>query len=140
MNLEKARELTQPYKKELPMLKEKTIGTYYLLVNYEKSIAVLRGTPFPPNIPATVIGSDIPQFKGQDSILWKSCQKAFGELPNRNYIMAKKSGHYIHLDNPELITNEIIKLYKQTGVTKKKLKKNKSISLLRPGMTACALL
>lgn len=119
MTSEKAKELNKPYEKELPAFKKKAIGTYYLLVNYEKSIRLLSKTPFPANIPATVIGSDIPQFKGRDSVLWKSCQKTFGELPNHRYILAKKSGHDIYSDNPELVTTEIIKLHKQVSVQKK---------------------
>ncbi len=120
MTSEKVKELTQPYEKELSTLKNKSIGTYYLLVNYEKSITLLKKTPFPSKIPAIVIGSDIPQFKGLDSITWKSCQKTFGELPNHQFILAKKSGHYIYLDDPELVTKEIVKLYNQVSVKKKR--------------------
>tara|TARA_R110002020_G_scaffold47905_1_gene136822 strand:+ start:25371 stop:26186 length:816 start_codon:yes stop_codon:yes gene_type:complete len=114
----RAKKATEPYKKELPTIKEKSIGTYYLLVNYEKSIDLLSKTSFPSNIPATVIGADFPPFKGENGILWKSCQKTFGELPRHNYILAEKSGHYIYLDDPELVTNEIIKLYRQTSAKK----------------------
>ena len=113
MTEEKAKELLEPYKKELPELKEKSIGTYYLLMNYENSVALLSKTSFPPSIPATVISSDSTSFKGQDSILWKACQKALGELPNHHYLLAEKTGHYIHADNPQLVTDEIIKLYRQ---------------------------
>ena len=119
MTAKKAKELTEPYKNELPALKEKLVGTYYLLVNYEKSIDLYRKTPFPSTILATVIGSDIPPFKGQDSISWKACQKAFGELPSHHYVLAEKSGHYIYADNPNLVTDEIIRLYRQMSAKEK---------------------
>lgn len=120
MTPEKAKEMTEPYKKELLDFKEKTIGTYYLLLNYVKSTDLLRNTHFPSTIPATVISSDSSPYTGRDSIVWKSCQKSFGELPYHHYIMAEETSHYVYLDNPELVTNEILKLYNLTSVKKKR--------------------
>ena len=111
----KAKEATEQYKKELAALKEKSIGTYYLLMNYEKSINILQKTHFPSTIRATVISSDFSPYKGGDSILWKSCQKNFGKLPNHQYVLAEKTGHYVYSDNPQLVNNEIIKLYRKTS-------------------------
>lgn len=118
MTPEKAKEMTEPYNKELPDIKEKTIGTYYLLLNYAKSTDLLRKTQFPSTVPATIISSDTSPYTGRDSIVWKSCQKSFGELPNHHYIMAEKTSHYVYLNNPELVTNEILKLYKLISVKK----------------------
>lgn len=96
--------------------KQKYIGHYYIRENYEKTHDLLRVTTFPPNIPATIISSDIPPFIGKggvDSIQWKNCQKSFGLLLNHTYVLAEKCHHNVFKDNPVLVTNEIIKKYRR---------------------------
>jgi pimeloyl-ACP methyl ester carboxylesterase len=116
MTAEKAKEIKGLYVKDLPMLKKEKIGVYYLLTNYEKSNELVRATIFPPNISVTVISADIPPYKGiagADSIQWKKCQKQFGELLSNRFVLAEKCSHYVFFDYPELVTDEIITMYRR---------------------------
>ncbi len=45
---------------------------------------------------------------------------SFGSLPNHKYVLAKESGHKVWEDNPQLVINEIIKLYKEVNYIKSK--------------------
>jgi pimeloyl-ACP methyl ester carboxylesterase len=74
-----------------------------------------------PNVPITVLSStavrDFPpgfsanQIKG----LWDELQQ---ELPSQAtsaiHVIAKKSGHYIHLDQPELVIEAVVNMVKKT--------------------------
>lgn len=113
MTKQKVKEIKETYTSELPTLKKQKIGIYYLLTNFEKSNDLIRTITFPSSIPATIISSDIPPYKGVDSTQWKSCQKQFGELPNHTYVLAEKCSHYVYIDYPELVTDEIIKMYRR---------------------------
>lgn len=113
MTKQKAKEIKETYTSELSTLKKQKIGVYYLLTNFEKSNDLIRTITFPSSIPATIISSDIPPYKGVDSIQWKSCQKQFGELPNHTYVLAEKCSHYVYIDYPELVADEIIKMYRR---------------------------
>jgi len=48
-----------------------------------------------------------------DSISWKACQRAFGSLPGHTYILAKGTSHQVYKDDPDLVNEEIIKLYRK---------------------------
>jgi hypothetical protein len=76
MTTQKAKEIKESYASLIPALKKERIGIYYLLSNFEKSTDLMRKTQLPSEIPATIISSDIPPYKGLDSISWKACQKS----------------------------------------------------------------
>jgi pimeloyl-ACP methyl ester carboxylesterase len=113
MTKQKVKETRDSYANMMDMLKREKIGVYYLLKNYENTNDLMRATKFPSNIPSTIIGSDFPPFKGVDSIKWKSCLKSFGMLPNHRYVLGKNTGHYVFKDNPPLVVDEIIRLYRK---------------------------
>ena len=117
---QKGKELKESYANEMEMFKKQRIGVYYILLNYEKTTDLMSKTVYPSKIPSTIIGSDIPPFKGIDSTKWKDCQKSFGTLPNHKYVLAKNCEHYVFKDNPELVINEIVKLYRQVAIRPKK--------------------
>jgi hypothetical protein len=49
-------------------------------------------------------------------VAWKNCLKAFAtERPNRKYILAKNTHHYVFMDDPLLVVNETILLYKKVS-------------------------
>ena len=81
----------------------------------------MKDVKFPSEIPATVIGADIPPkiVKENEQNEWKECLKSFGSLPNNQYILAKDCGHKVWKDNPTLVINEITKLYKKVQSKKK---------------------
>lgn len=95
-------------------IKAQKIGFYYIYANYENTNEVLRTTPYPDNIPSTIIGADTPpKIALPDSVKWKRCMKTFGTLPNHKYVLAKNSSHQVFKDNPSLVNEEIINLYRQ---------------------------
>jgi pimeloyl-ACP methyl ester carboxylesterase len=120
MTEQKTKEISSSYANIMDTLKKQRIGVYYLLSNYENTNDLLRATTFPSRIPSTIIGSDFPPYKGVDSVKWKSCIKSFGMLTNHTYVLGKNCGHYIFKDNPDLVINEIIKLYRQVDLIHKK--------------------
>lgn len=113
MTKQKVREIKAIYTSELPTLKKQKIGIYYLLTNFEKTNDLIRKIAFPASIHATIISSHIPPYKGVDSTQWKFCQKQFGKLPNHTYVLAEKCRHYVFIDYPILVTDEIIKMYRR---------------------------
>lgn len=120
MTKKKTRDISSSYANIMDTLRKQRIGVYYLLSNYENTNDLLRKTTFPSRIPSTIIGSDVPPYKGADSVKWKSCIKSFGMLPNHTYVFGKNSGHYVFKDDPGLVINEIIKLYKEVESIQKK--------------------
>ncbi len=110
---QKAKELKEPYLTQIPTFKKEKIGIYYLIKNFEQSNDLMRATQFPSHISATVISSDLTPYKGLNSLNWKACQKSFGNLANHTYVLAERSGHYVYRDNPELVINKILKIYRR---------------------------
>jgi alpha/beta hydrolase fold len=113
-----AKKLKNSLNDKMAYFKQHSIGTYYSILNYERSNALFREITFPATIPATVISADIAPFNGVDGARWKACQKSFGERSNHSYVLAKGSKHYIYQDDPELVVSEVVNLYRR-AVAKK---------------------
>ena len=111
------------------IIKKEAIGLYYVLKNLESIYEYTKDKQLPSNIPTTIIGADIPPpiVKENERDEWKTCLKSFGELPNHSYILAKNSGHKVWKDNPRLVMNEIIKLYRQVTKINDKRKPIRSL-------------
>lgn len=123
MTKEKSNEIKLSYKAQLESLKKERPGVYYLLTNYATTNQKAAEAASKLRMPITVIGSEYPPYKGADSLIWKNCLKSFAtERPNRRYILAKKTGHYVFLQSPELVVREIVNLYKKVS------RKQKAIS------------
>lgn len=85
----------------------------------ESQLQVRNAAPF-PDVPVTVLSSTLaqdfpPGFSGDYMKgVWDELQS---DLVNRHanaiHIIAKKSGHYIHLDQPDLVTQTIVDMVKQ---------------------------
>jgi pimeloyl-ACP methyl ester carboxylesterase len=97
-------------------IKKEAVGLYYILKNYEEIYDLMEKKNFPSKIPATVIGAENQAFLKTEyyKTEWRRCIEDFGRLPNHTYVFAKKSGHTVWLENPQLVINEIIKMYRQT--------------------------
>lgn len=107
-------------KEDWAMLKKEAIGLYYVLKNLEVIYDQMKDKSYPITIPATVIGADTPpqMVKGDEIPEWKNCLKTLGSLPNYNYVFAENCKHKVWKDNPELVSNEIVKLYKKVAAGK----------------------
>lgn len=97
-------------------IKKEAVGLYYVLRHYEEICDLMEEKKFPAKIPATVIGAENQGFLKTDTYKneWRECIKAFGTLPNHTYVFAKNCGHTVWADNPQLVINEIVNLYRRT--------------------------
>jgi pimeloyl-ACP methyl ester carboxylesterase len=110
----RAKQISNIYRDSLEVIKKESLGFYYLVQNYEYTSKIMREASQSLKIPLTIICSDTPPFQGVDSITWKKCMKTFASgFSNRRYLLAKNCGHYIFIDNPSLVIDEIIKRYKE---------------------------
>ncbi|MFN3850348.1 MAG: alpha/beta fold hydrolase [Spirosomataceae bacterium] len=112
----RARETKESISKDdWQMLKKEAIGLYHVLDNLESIYDYTKDKQLPPSIPLTVIGADIPPpiVKENKKEEWKNCLRAFGELPNHSYVLAKNSGHKVWKNDPSLVIGEIVKLYRK---------------------------
>lgn len=112
MTPEKAKEVKRVFTDSIETIKKESLGFYYIIQNYEYTSEVMREAARSIKIPLTVICSDSPPFEGTDSVIWKKCLETFAAgYSNRKYILAKNCSHYVFVDNPHLVIDEIIKQY-----------------------------
>ena len=100
----------------VPPKTPETLGSYYLGTTYTETVKLLRTIDFPANVPVIDITSPI--NRGFPDFYWALVQNAHKDFveaqPNRVQLIAEGSGHNIHLDNPGLVINAIIKAYAHT--------------------------
>ncbi|SDF45511.1 alpha/beta fold hydrolase [Cellulophaga baltica] len=100
----------------VPPKTPETLGSYYLGTTYPETVKLLRTINFPSNVPVIDITSPI--NRGFPDFYWTLVQNAHKNFvdaeSNRVQLIAEGSGHNIHLDNPGLVINAIIKAYAQT--------------------------
>lgn len=114
MTESKALEVKNIFHDSLEVIKKESPGFYFIVKNYEHTSMVMREAAQSLKIPMTIICADTPPFQGSDSIAWKQCMKIFAEgFKNRKYLLAKNCGHYIFIENPKLVIDEIIKQYNE---------------------------
>lgn len=112
MTESRAIELTNKFNDSLEMIKKESLGYYFIVKNYNHTSKVMREASQSLTIPLTIICSDTPPYQGADGIVWKECMQTFATgFNDRKYLLAKDCGHYIFIDNPKLVINEIINRY-----------------------------
>ena len=104
--------VTQLRKKYWAAQKDTNWANYFAAMNLPNTVALMRKTPFPANIPAIELVSEI---NFPDSIMaqrWRECHLQFAAAePNREDITAYGCGHFIFRDNPHLAISAIVKAY-----------------------------
>ncbi len=114
MTKEKAKAVKRLFSDSLEGIKKESIGFYYIIQNYENTSQVMREAAKTIKTPLTIICSDTPPFHGIDSVNWKKCLEIFATgYSNRKFILAKNCGHYVFIDNPKLVIDEIIRQYRK---------------------------
>lgn len=84
------------------------------MASFQRSQAELRGSESLPDVPLAVISSsslqDFPPGFSADYMknLWDELQADLSKSPTAQHITAADSGHYIHIDRPELVIETII--------------------------------
>ena len=110
----KAKQIKNIFHDSLEVIKKESLGFYYIVQNYEHTSMVMREASQSLKIPMTVICADTPPFQGIDSITWKKCMEKFASgFINRKYLLAKNCGHYVFIDNPTLVIDEIVRRYRK---------------------------
>lgn len=116
MTAERAAYTKNLFVDNLQVIREESIGFYYLVQNYENTSEVMRSASKNINIPLTVIGSGISPFEGKTRRNFIKALKRFAlEKDNRKYVLAKKAEHYVFYDEPGLVIDEIAQLYKRVN-------------------------
>lgn len=92
---------------------------FYAGLNLERTVRLMRQTPFPATIPVIDMVSE---YNFPDSAMaarWRSCHEQFAAAePNRQGIFAHGCGHFIFRDNLLLAVGAIVKEY--TGAQSEK--------------------
>lgn len=104
------------------MLKKYKIGLYYVLKKFPEITAYMSKRYISNSIPLTLIVAEnyVPTKEigetEQDMLNWKKCLQELGNLPNHKYVETKNTDHKVWEKDPKTVTEEIIKLYKQTKI------------------------
>jgi len=80
---------------------------------FKGMVETVRQHPLPATIPVTDIVSEKTLFEGTaDADRWKACHHDFATAaPNRTALIAYETGHYIFLQNSQLVINAIVTMY-----------------------------
>ncbi len=102
-------------KDDWQLIKQYKIGLYYVLQNLASISDYMSNKQLPKSIPAILIAAEElqPMIKETEVEKWRKCLKSFEDKSKHNYILAKKAKHKVWVDRPELVINEIVKLYKK---------------------------
>ena len=96
-------------------IKQNKIGLYYVLKQFPKISVYMHDRFIPSSIPLTLIRAEnLPSssiVKDEERLKWISCLQDFGELPNHKYVVAKNADHVVWEKAPQLVIDEITKLY-----------------------------
>lgn len=98
---------------DLVRLRNQALGRYYLAVDFETTVDVMRRTAFPAHIPVLDIVAERTLFEGTpDAERWRACHQQFvGASPERRSVTAYGSGHYVFFSNPELVIAAVVATY-----------------------------
>ncbi len=89
--------------------------------SFEQSQAEVRDAGPLPNVPLAVISSSLVQdfppgfTQGSIKATWDELQTDLGKSATLPRVIASKSGHYIHLDQPELVIQTVLEIVKIVG-------------------------
>jgi pimeloyl-ACP methyl ester carboxylesterase len=99
---------------QIKKIKDLHPGSYYQGADFSNNINYVRSINFPKNIPVIDFVSDFPPFHDKkDTADWKSCHHAFVSMSaSRTGIIAYGCGHFIFEDNPPLVINAIVRLWR----------------------------
>jgi pimeloyl-ACP methyl ester carboxylesterase len=107
--------ITSLRKKRYAGIKDISWADYYMALNLPSTVALMRKTPFPANIPAIELVSEINFPDSASHARWSECHRQFAAAaPNREDITAYGCGHFIFRDNPPLAIGAIVKAYAGT--------------------------
>jgi len=120
MTEERARQTKALFLKDLDAIKVESLGFYHLVLNYEHTSSVMQQVSRAIDIPLTIIGSGLTPFEGADRDMFIAGLKQFADSgKDRSYIFVDHAQHHVFYDEPQLVSNEIVRLYKRICNTPK---------------------
>jgi len=81
--------------------------------NFRNTVDAVKKNPLPNSIPVIDIVSENTLFEGTpDAERWKACHHDFvAASTNRKELIAYRTGHYVFLQNSQLVINSIVTMY-----------------------------
>lgn len=103
--------------------KKKNMAFYYMAVNLAETVRLMSGISIPENIPVIdLVNGDSFQETEERTKRWIDCHKNFVAGHSKSTgLTAAGCGHYIWLDDPELVILSIAKAYAETTVKVQRL-------------------
>lgn len=97
------------------MIKQYRVGLYYVLSNFQDISIYMSDKFLNYKTPVTLIRAEniLPMVKDHEKEKWINCLKSYGTMENHTYVVAKNSDHKVWDKNPQIVIDEIVKLYKQ---------------------------
>jgi alpha/beta hydrolase family protein len=102
-------------KDELESIKKDKPGWYYSIMNLPVNSVYMQDKFFTSQTPLTMIRAEniMDIIHENEKQQWIDCCKAMGNMPNHTYVVAKNADHHVWQKNPEVVIEEVKKLYKQ---------------------------
>ena len=107
--------------KNWKLIKEYKAGLYYVLQRFPEITDYMSNRFLTGAVPVTVIAAEIREptkeigDTEEDMRRMTNCLKEYGTLPNHTYVLAKGAEHKVWKKEPQLVIEEIGKLYKETN-------------------------
>jgi pimeloyl-ACP methyl ester carboxylesterase len=98
---------------ELARYRTQGLGRYFQAVDFDSTVAVVRRTPFPAQVPVIdIVAERPPVADSSDAARWMRCHAEFvAAAPTREGITASGSSHYVFRSAPELVLAAVVKAY-----------------------------
>jgi len=102
-------------KDELESIKKDKPGWYYSIMNLPVNSVYMQDKFFTSKTPLTMIRAEniMDIIHENEKEQWIDCCKAIGSMPNHSYVVAKNADHHVWQKNPQVVIDEVSKLYKQ---------------------------
>lgn len=96
------------------LIKQYKPGLFYVLKKFSSTAEWMQDKFLNSKTPVTMIMAENVQsmINKNEMENWINCCKEFGTMPNHNFIIAKNADHKVWIKNPNIVIDEILKLYK----------------------------
>jgi pimeloyl-ACP methyl ester carboxylesterase len=102
-------------KDELESIKKDKPGWYYSIINLPTNSVYMQDKFFTSKTPLTMIRAEniMDIIHENEKQKWIDCCKALGTMANHTYVVAKNADHHVWQKDPQVVIDEVSKLYKQ---------------------------
>lgn len=98
----------ESFNKKIPKKEKSNLGMYYLNYTWANAVSILKQKTLPAKIPIIDMVAEFSSFP----VDWNECHKQFADAhPGTETVLAKGCSHYIFLQNPSLVIQEVTKAF-----------------------------